>query len=67
MYIGKGALYLAISQAVMLAAGYVIHVGVGRLLGPTSYGVFALSLSVFSSAFPRHFSHSFNSIRLVRK
>ena len=48
MYIGKGALYLAISQAVMLAAGYVIHVGVGRLLGPTSYGVFALSLSIIT-------------------
>ena len=48
MYIGKGALYLAISQAVMLASGYVIHFGVGRLLGPASYGVFALSLSIIT-------------------
>ena len=38
----KGALYLMIVQVVFLASGYLIHAGLGRLLGPASYGIFGV-------------------------
>jgi stage V sporulation protein B len=43
---GRGTLYLMIAQAVFLVGGYIIHFGLGRYLGPGSYGVFGVVLSL---------------------
>jgi stage V sporulation protein B len=40
--LGRGTLYLMIVQVVFLASGYIIHAGLGRLLGPASYGIFGV-------------------------
>ena len=40
--VGKGTLYLIGVQIVFLASGYIIHAGLGRLLGPASYGIFGV-------------------------
>ncbi len=40
--VGRGTLYFMIVQVVFLASGYIIHAGLGRLLGPASYGVFGV-------------------------
>jgi hypothetical protein len=42
----SGALAVTIAQAVVLALGYVTHFWVGRALGPGSYGIFGLALSL---------------------
>jgi stage V sporulation protein B len=40
--VGKGTLYLMVMQIMFLASGYIIHAGLGRLLGPASYGIFGV-------------------------
>ena len=40
--LGRGTLYLMLVQVVFLASGYIIHAGLGRLLGPASYGIFGV-------------------------
>ena len=40
--LGRGTLYLMLVQVVFLASGYLIHAGLGRLLGPASYGIFGV-------------------------
>lgn len=42
----RGALYLIIAQLGFLVSGYVIHIGLGRTLGPGSYGVYAIIISI---------------------
>jgi len=37
-----GTAYLTIAQAFFMASGYIIHIGLGRLLGPGDYGIFAV-------------------------
>jgi len=42
----RGALYLVIAQLGFLVSGYVIHIGLGRSLGPASYGIYAIIISI---------------------
>lgn len=44
----SGAAYLAISQAILLALGYVTHVLVGKIGGPPLYGVYGVVLSLMT-------------------
>lgn len=47
---GRGTLYLMVASGVFLVSGYVIHVGLGRYLGPESYGVFGVVLGLMMIA-----------------
>lgn len=42
----RGAFFLIIAQLGFLVSGYVIHIGLGRLLGPESYGLYAIIISI---------------------
>jgi len=44
--VSRGALYLMVAQVVFMATGYIVHFGLGRLLGPALYGVFGVVLSL---------------------
>ncbi|TSC72446.1 MAG: membrane protein involved in the export of O-antigen and teichoic acid [Parcubacteria group bacterium Gr01-1014_38] len=44
----SGAAYLAVSQTILVALGYVTHVLVGKIGGPPLYGVYGLVLSLMS-------------------
>lgn len=37
-----GTSYLLIAQIVFILSGYVVHIGLGRLLGPTGYGIYSV-------------------------
>jgi len=41
-----GTTYLLIAQAVFVLSGYAIHVGLGRLLGPSDYGIYSVVIYV---------------------
>ena len=41
-----GTTYLLIAQAVFILSGYAIHVGLGRFLGPSDYGVYSVVIYV---------------------
>jgi len=45
---GKGILYIMISRIIWVLSGFVIHVGLGRFLGPKLYGIFGIILSLVS-------------------
>ena len=45
---GKGTVYLIIAQTIFLGAGYAIHFGLGRILGPGEYGIFGVILSLLT-------------------
>jgi stage V sporulation protein B len=42
----RGAFYLIIVQLGFLVSGYVIHIGLARALGPDSYGVYSIIISI---------------------
>lgn len=44
----SGAAYLAVSQAILIALGYVTHLIVGKIGGPSLYGVYGVVLSLMS-------------------
>ncbi len=44
----KGTMYILVAQLVFMASGYVIHFGLGRLLGPELYGVYGVMLSLIT-------------------
>jgi len=44
--ITKGFLCLAIAQLLFLISGYVIHIGLGRLLVPELYGIYTIVVSL---------------------
>lgn len=46
----KGTLYLVVAQAVFLFVGYLVHVMLGRMLGPAAYGVFGVVLGIMNLA-----------------
>ena len=46
--LGRGTLYFTIAQVMFLASGYVIHAGLGRILGPASYGIFGVVIYLVS-------------------
>lgn len=57
---GKGTLYLMVSNGVFALAGYLVHFGLGRYLGPVDYGIFGVVLSLmtvvntfFTAGFPQ--------------
>jgi stage V sporulation protein B len=57
---GRGTLYLMVSNGVFALAGYLIHFGLGRYLGPVDYGIFGVVLSLmtivntfFTAGFPQ--------------
>lgn len=43
-----GALSLVTAQAIVLLLGYVTHLWIGRVLGPASYGIYGVVLSIQS-------------------
>jgi stage V sporulation protein B len=43
-----GTLYLMAAQAVFVASGYAIHVGLVRLLGPADYGIYVVVISLMT-------------------
>lgn len=45
---GQGAVYLTVSNIIFLGSGYVIHIGLGRLLGPESYGIFGVIIAIIT-------------------
>jgi len=57
---GRGTIYLMAANVALLLAGYIIHFGLGRILGPEEYGLFGVILSlmttiniVLASGFPQ--------------
>ncbi|KQC11269.1 MAG: hypothetical protein APR54_02850 [Candidatus Cloacimonas sp. SDB] len=42
----RGTTQLLIAQIIFLLSGYVIHIGLGRTLGPASYGVYSVVISI---------------------
>lgn len=44
--IAQGATYLLVAQISFVLSGYVIHVGLGRYLGPEMYGIYAIVISI---------------------
>ncbi len=46
----KSFIYLALSNFFFMLAGYIIHIVLGRSLGPSDYGIFAVVVSLFSTA-----------------
>ena len=43
-----GTIYLMFAQAVFVASGYAIHIGLARLLGPSDYGIYAVVISLMT-------------------
>ena len=46
--LGRGVLYLMAANIVYLSTGYLIHVGLARILGPASYGIFGVVIYLFT-------------------
>ncbi len=44
----KGTVWLMGAQISFLLGGYIIHFGLGRMLGPADYGTFGIILSLFA-------------------
>jgi O-antigen/teichoic acid export membrane protein len=44
----RGTLYRIAAQAAFVASGYAIHIGLGRLLGPSEYGIYAVVISLMT-------------------
>ncbi|WP_214041208.1 oligosaccharide flippase family protein [Methanoculleus sp.] len=42
----QGTTYLLIAQIIFLLSGYVVHIGLGRTLGPASYGIYTVVISI---------------------
>ncbi|MEK6968827.1 MAG: flippase [Nanoarchaeota archaeon] len=43
----KGTIYLMVSVFVFFLANYVLHIAIGRFLGPEMYGVFGVLMSLY--------------------
>jgi O-antigen/teichoic acid export membrane protein len=44
--LAKGTLYLMIAQTIFLGTGYIIHIGLARIISPIEYGRFGVILSI---------------------
>jgi stage V sporulation protein B len=44
----RGIVYSAISQALFIIGGYIIHVFLARMLGPEKYGVFGICIAIIT-------------------
>ncbi len=47
--LGRGTLYLMVAQVVFLISGYLIHIGLGRYLGPREYGIFGVIIALITT------------------
>ena len=47
----RGILYNLISKSLFILSAYIIHVYLGRTLGPEVYGLFGVIMSIFTLAF----------------
>ncbi len=43
--LAKGTVFMMLAQFVFLLSGYIIHIGLGRMLGPADYGIFGIIIS----------------------
>lgn len=48
---GKGIIYIMVSRFIWILSGFVIHISLGRFLGPKLYGIFGVILSLMSVIF----------------
>ena len=46
--IATGTVYFMVAQLVFMVSGYIINVGVGRLLGPAMYGIFGVVIALMT-------------------
>lgn len=44
----KGFVYIMLSKMLWIVSGFVIHIGLGRLLGPKLYGIFGVVISIIT-------------------
>lgn len=47
----KGIFFIMASSVIWMLSGFIIHVGLGRILGPAEYGVFGVILSLITINF----------------
>ena len=45
----KGTLYLGFARLVFILSGYIVHIGLGRILGPSKYGLYAVTISLLTT------------------
>jgi O-antigen/teichoic acid export membrane protein len=45
---GKGTIYLMVTNVIFLISGYAIHFGLGRYLGPALYGTFGVIIALLT-------------------
>ena len=45
---GKGTIYLMVTNVIFLISGYAIHFGLGRYLGPELYGTFGVIIALLT-------------------
>jgi len=48
MKMGRGTFHLMIAEGIFVLSGWAIHVGAGRILGKSQYGIFVLLLSLLT-------------------
>ncbi len=48
MKMGRGTLHLMVAEGIFVLSGWAIHVGAGRILGESQYGIFVLLLSLLT-------------------
>jgi O-antigen/teichoic acid export membrane protein len=46
--LAKGTLYLMVAQFTIMFSGYLIHIGLARLMGPTAYGNFGVLIALMA-------------------
>lgn len=46
--LAKGTLYFTLSQTILMMSGYIIHIFIGRSLGPDDYGIFGIIISIMT-------------------
>jgi stage V sporulation protein B len=44
--VSQGTLYITVANILFLISGYIIHIGLGRLFDPDSYGLYAIVISI---------------------
>ena len=44
----KGSVYVVVAQMFMIVCAYIIHIGLGRFLGPEGYGIYGVIMALVS-------------------
>jgi stage V sporulation protein B len=47
--LGKGTIYITIASLVFIFSGYIINIWLGRYLGPASYGIYGLIITLMGT------------------